>query len=408
ERSRSTAGGGSGRGSLARLLVVGQVAASLLLLAGAGLFVRSLRNLQTADLGYESHGLLMLGVDPESAGYAGDRVGPMLGDLLARLAAVPGVAAVSVSENGIFSGTESSTAIVIAGRPPRDDDEGVAYDRVGPRYFETVGIPILRGRGIGPRDVAGAPPVAVVNEAMAREYFPGEDPLGHRFAEKSKPDVVYEIVGISTDARDHDLRGEVGPRYYAPLLQTVGDVSAFNVELRTGFAKAAGDSPRLEAAIRDAARAVDPRLRVIGPLAVERSIEAWLRGDRLVATLATVLGLLALVLASIGLYGVVAHATARRTNEIGIRMVMGARRRAVVWMVLRETLLLAGAGIAVGLVAVLGSARLVASRLHGLSPHDAPTLAAAALVLLVVGLVAGSIPGARAARIDPMRSLRQE
>jgi len=370
---------------------------------GAGLFVRTLVNLQRLDLGFPREGLVMLELDPVAAGYQEESLKSLLGQLLERLKAVPGVSGVTLSENGIFSGTDSGTSIVIPGRPALSDaDDDVAYDRVGPDYFKVVGIPILQGRGIGPQDRTGTLRVAVVNEAMARFYFPGQSPLGQRFAESNGADVLYEIVGVSRDVRDHDLRGPVERRYYAPMLQAVESLSAFNFEIR-----AAAPKTVLEP-IRQAMRSFDPRLTVLDLAPLGANIDASIGDERLVAKLSSVFGVLALVLASIGLYGVISYTIARRTNEIGIRMALGASEGRVLWMVLRETLLLALAGIVLGLAVVLASARVLSSRLFGLSAYDPPTLAAATVILLVVAIISGAIPGSRAARVDPTEALRYE
>ncbi|HKH44121.1 MAG TPA: ABC transporter permease, partial [Thermoanaerobaculia bacterium] len=403
-RNVTGAGGGSGRRwPLGKVLVVSQFAISLLLLMGAGLFVRTLVNLQRLDLGFPREGLVMLELDPVAAGYQEESLKSLLGQLLERLKAVPGVSGVTLSENGIFSGTDSGTSIVIPGRPALSDaDDDVAYDRVGPDYFKVVGIPILQGRGIGPQDRTGTLRVAVVNEAMARFYFPGQSPLGQRFAESNAADVLYEIVGVSRDVRDHDLRGPVERRYYAPMLQAVESLSAFNFELR-----AAAPKTVLEP-IRQAMRSFDPRLTVLDLAPLGANIDASIGDERLVAKLSSFFGALALVLASIGLYGVISYTIARRTNEIGIRMALGASERRVLWMVLRETMLLALAGIVLGLAVVLASARVLSSRLFGLSAYDPPTLAAATAILLVVAIISGAIPGSRAARVDPTEALRYE
>jgi predicted permease len=403
ERSRSLAGVHPRRWPLGKVLVVVQFALSLLLLVGAGLFGRTLINLQRLDLGFDRRGLLMLQVDPIGSGHTQEQVAPLLTELTARLRALPGVQRVSFSENGIFSGTESRTSIAFVGRPPlADGADDVDYDQVGPDYFASVGIPIRRGRGISADDRPGTPRVAVVNEAMASFYFPGEDPIGKRFVDTDVPDVVYEIVGVAGDARDHDLRNAVARRYYYSALQNGADLSAVNFEIR-GARPAALAEP-----VRAAVQAFDPRLTILDLAPLTLNIDGSIRDEHLVAKLSAVFGLLALVLAAIGLYGVVSHAVARRTGEIGIRVALGAGHRRVLWMVLRETLALALAGIAVGLPGALISARVVSSRLFGLSTHDVPTLAAATGILVAVALVAGAVPGSRAARLDPTEALREE
>jgi predicted permease len=407
-----TGGGGAGRNvraggasgwTLGKGLVVCQLAVSLLLVAGSGLFLRTLVNLDRLDLGYPRQGLLMLQVDPASAGYTGGRLETLLRELHERIAALPGVRGVTVSENGLFSGTESRTTIALPGRPPLAPEErDVRSDRVGPQYFEVVGIPIVRGRGVGPRDRAGAPRVVVINETMARAFFPGEDPVGRRLVDTDQPDDPYEIVGVSGNAHDHDLEGAVPPRFYTSYLQSSDPLWSYSFEVRTGHPEA------LVEPVRRAVLGVDPRLVPLDLAPLRDHVDKSLRDERLVARLSTVFGALALLLAAVGLYGVISYATSRRVGEIGVRMALGANGRAVLWMVLRETLVLALTGAALGVPAVLACAHLLSSRLYGLAGHDLPILAGAAALLVVVALVAGALPAARATRIQPTEALRAD
>jgi len=405
ESTRSVAGDRSGA-PLGKLLVVAQFAMSLLLVLGAGLFVRTLQNLQRVDLGYAREGLLLMNVDPVAAGYKGARLETLPRELVERLQALPGVSSVSYSENGIFSGTESATTIRIEGfKSPPEGDPNLAFDRVGAGYFRTVGIPLLSGRDFELRDGPGALRVAVINEAMARQYFAGGDPLGKRLTLLGQPDLDYEIVGVARDARDHDLRGAIPPRVYIPLSQS-DDPGTVNVEVRTRTAAAAPS--KMVEPIRQTIRAWDPNLPLTELEPLTAKIDDSITNERIIAKLSTVFGLLALLLAAIGLYGIISYTVARRGNELGIRMALGAQRSGVLWMVLRETLLLAVAGIALGVPASLGAAYAVSSRLFGLTAADPLTLAAAIAVLLAVALVAGLIPGSRATRVDPVVVLRYE
>jgi predicted permease len=400
ENSRSLAGSG-GRWRLGKLMVVMQFVLSLLLLAGAGLFVRSLRNLQSLDLGYQRDRLLLMSADPIAAGLTGARLQDFPLRLAERLRAVPGVEKVSFSENGVFSGTENSTTTTVEGFTPGQGkalgNTELNYDHVGPDYFTTLGTRLIAGRDLGPLDRKGAPLAAVINEALVKLCFAGRPPLGRHI---KVGDQTFEIVGVAADARDHDVREAAPPRYFTPMEQAADIGSTYNFEIRSRHPGA------LVEPVRQAVRAYDPNLPVneIRPLAV--MISDALNHEQLLAELAVVFGVLALLLASIGLYGVISYTIARRTNEIGIRMALGAARPAILGMVLRETLLLVLAGVAIGVPATLALGRLVASTLFGLSPRDPVTLTAATVILLGVSLVAGAIPGARATQVDPTEALR--
>jgi len=402
ENARTVAGsGGTGRWPVAKLLVVCQFALSLLLLTGAGLFVRTLQNLERLNLGYDRERLVLLKVDPVAAGYTEGRLDAFPLQFLDRIKAVPGASAVTYSENGIFSGTESADGVSLEGTPRVERGIAIASDRVGPDYFQSVGVPLLAGREIGPRDRKGTTLVAVINEALAKRYFAGRSPLGKHLTIVGPPeDTVFEIVGVARDVRDHDLRGPVPPRFYTALAQSTSFASAFNVEIRTANPGA------LVKPLREAVRGYDPNLPVEELRPLSAMISESINHESLITKLSAVFGVLALLLASIGLYGVVSYTVARRANEIGIRMALGASRESVLWMVLRETLFLALAGVAIGVPAALAAARLVASRLVGLSAHDPATLAAATAVLLAVAVFAGAIPGSRATRVDPTQALR--
>jgi predicted permease len=398
ETSRSI----SGRGfRLGKLLVAGQVALSLLLLVGAGLFIRSLINLETLDVGYSRTRLILLQADPAGSGYAVAQQVPAMRRLMQHLQAIPGVLGVSVSENGIFSGTDSETdGLRIQGySSSRKQDLVSHFDQVGPHYFEVVGAPILAGRDFNERDVAGAPNVAIVNDVMARYYFGARDPVGKILA---NGDDRYTIVGVVKDIRERDLKGKAERRFFVSLLQSTDRFSAFNFELRTR-----DDASHMLPAIRREVQQFDPNLRVLSLEPVGVLIDRSISEDRLIAQLSGFFGVLALILAATGLYGVMAYAISRRATEIGIRMALGADRRQVIRMVLRETVLLVLAGIAIGLPAALAVSRLVAAMLVNVSASDPPTFGVATLLMLVVAVVAGLAPAARASRIDPMAALRQ-
>ncbi|HEY0781615.1 MAG TPA: FtsX-like permease family protein, partial [Thermoanaerobaculia bacterium] len=364
ENARSVVGGAAGgRWPLGKLLVVAQFALSLLLLTGAGLFIRSLQNLGRIDLGYDRTQLVLLQPDPVAAGYQGTKLTEAFPrEIVERLSAIPGVRGVAYSENGIFSGTESGDNVRIEGFKGEPDGENVAYDQVGPDYFSVAGIPLLQGRGVEARDRRGAPLVAVVNQTFAKKYFAGTSPIGKHLTataitDHGKVDHQWEIVGVATDVHDHELRGAVPARYYRALPQADEPASAFNLEVRTSSPNALVEP--LRHAVRDYDR--DLPLNEIKPLGA--MIDESIIHESLIAKLSAVFGLLGLALASIGLYGVVSFTIARRTNEIGIRMAMGAKRSTGLWMVLRETLLLALAGVALGVPVALGAARFLSTNL---------------------------------------------
>ncbi|HEV7670358.1 MAG TPA: ABC transporter permease [Thermoanaerobaculia bacterium] len=406
ESSRSLAGGSGNRWPLGKLLVIAQFALSLLLLVGAGLFVRTLQNLEHLDLGYQREGLLMASLDPIGGGISAERFESFTRDLFERMKAVPGVTAVTASENGLFSGTESGQTVRIEGYSAGTEGEpNVASDQVATGYFNVVGIPIQAGRDIGDADRKGGALVAVVNRALVETFLKGKNPLGRHISildEKGAPSAIYEIVGVAGNSRDHELRGTVPPRFFTAMSQSERPASRLNVEIRGARPEA------LKEPVKKAILAAYPEVPIEDLDSLSVSLGSQVQDERLIARLSAIFGLLGLVLAAIGLYGVVSYAIARRTHELGLRMALGAQRAGVLWMVLRETLLLALAGTALGIPAALAVTRAVESRLYGLTPTDPATLAVAIGILLLVALVAGSVPGARATRVNPVQALRYE
>jgi predicted permease len=396
---------GGGRSRTAKVLVAGQIAISLMLLVGAGLFLRTLYNLKTQEVGYDRAGLVMLRLDPVAAGYRGDDIGRSMVELMHRLAMLPGVRSVTLSENGLFGGPESGSNIEVEGfKPASNDDRNNRFDQVGPHYFTNVGIPLLLGRDILESDRPGAPRVAVINDTMARFYFPAQNPIGKHLYMKNPPnDFTIEIVGVARDAQDHSFRRPPERRFYVPYLQPVDGVIAVNFEIRTAAGSAAVFAP-----VRDEVQRFNRGLQVLNLKYVDTLMDESIASERLVAKLSAFFGALAVLLAAIGLYGVMSYTVARRTNEIGIRMALGAHRWNVIRMIIGEIALLIIAGTAVGAVAAFGLTQYVSNLIFGLTPNDPLTFVGAAVLLMTVGLVAGYLPARRASRISPLTALRYE
>ena len=406
EAARSTSVSGGGKWSVGKVLVAGQVALSLLVLFAAGLLVRTLRNLKDVDFGYERQHVLLVKPDFISAGYRHDQLPTIVRPLLERLNAMPGVVGATISENGLMSGTESADEIKVEGYTPKDDKDAVAFDDwVGPDYFKIVGIPILLGRGIGPQDVATSQPVAVINESMAKFYFPGANPLGRKFVidDDAQRERQIEVVGVSRDVRDHDLREPIPRRFFLAYYQSkLGDLEG-NFEIRT-----AGDPKAVIEATRKQIQEFDPNVTVRSADTLDTLVDDYLGQETLVAQLSSFFGGLALLLACIGLYGVMSYAVSGRTREIGLRMALGAQRQDVLWMVLKEALILVTVGLAIGIPAAFGGSRLMLSMLFALSSVDPVSMTIAITLMLMVATLAGYIPARRATRVDPMVALRYE
>ena len=405
EKSRTARG--FWRVSLSAALVVMQVGLSLVLLTGAGLFVRSLAKLQQYDVGFERANMLLVSIDPRLGGYKPTELSSLYQQILDRVSMVPNVQSVSMATYSPLSGHQRSSSIVVPGLTlPSGDDPVVEDMLVGPKYAETLGVPLLRGRDIEIRDTATGPRVAVVNETFVERYLKDQNPIGRTFTFDDETDqgAALEIVGVIGDVKSQDTREPIVPAVYRPILQ-IQHQSAYRVNIQV---RTTGDPTAVTAAVRQMINQVDDKLPIFEVTTMDEQISERLNQDRLIAQLVSFFGALALILACIGLYGVMAQAVARRTNEIGIRMALGAKGGNITWMVLRETLMMVVAGLVLGVPAALLSARLIASQLFGLSPTDPLTLAGAAMILTVVALLAGYIPARRASRVDPLTALRYE
>jgi predicted permease len=405
--------GRTARLSFGHVFVIAQVALSLLLLVGAGLFVRSLQKLQQVDTGFARENVLVLKLEPVGGDNGkAPRLTTRYDELLRRVGALPGVRQASLVDYSPISRSEwlarganledSTIKLYIEGYTPQsDEDMEVPGIQVYPNSFAALGIPLVSGRDFGPQDTSESHAVAVINESMARRFFGSESPLGRHFGFVLRRGAI-EIIGVVKDAKYKSLREPWRPMFYMPF-QTMGGQGQMTLVVRTMV-----DPATLATAVQREARAFDPVMPMFQAETLAAQLDDSLGQERLVARLSSVFGLLALLLACIGLYGVMAYDVARRTHEIGIRMALGASARRVVQLVLGETLWLVGIGVVIGLGAALAATRWVKSLLFGLQPHDPLTIGLAVFVLLAVAAVAGYLPVRRASRVDPMVALRHD
>ncbi len=391
------------RFGLASSLVVLQLALTVLTVAGAGLYLRTLHNLRTIDLGIEVRGLNLFRVYPRSAGYYTTEEAARLAQrILDRLQTLAAVKSAALSRLVPVQSGYITTTIDVPGRslPADSRSPKVRMNQVTSRFFETMGIPVLLGRGLGERDPEATVPAAVINEAMAQAWFPHESPVGKHFRQNSRD---FEIVGVVRDRSNRsDFRGPVLPTFFVDYLPSLA-AGGFAVEVR-----ARGLRDSISEDIRRAMADVDPGLPLRDLATAGETIDFFTRRNRLLADLSSVFGGLALLLAAIGLYGVRAYAVARRSLEIGIRVALGADRRAILMMIVRETGFLVLLGVSPGLAAAYTAAHSIRSMLYGVEAHDLPTFAIAAVVTIAVALLAGYLPARRAAGVDPMVAIRHE
>jgi predicted permease len=433
---KNEASGLSGRGAhltIGKMFVVSQVALSLLLLIGAGLFVRSLQKLRQVDAGFASENVLVMKLEPVGSDRKTQQLAARYDELLRRVEALPGVKLASLigyspmsrREWRVMGQTpETSNPMTIQGyTPPPGEEMVIPWMQVYPNSFATLGIPIVAGRDFGPQDTQvwmpgrQCPPpldVGIINESMARRFFGNESPIGRRFgfafstgrcsdgAPLGGPGTI-EIIGVVKDAKYASLRNEARAMFYLPFHQANTGRGQMTLIVRT-----AGDPTSVAAAARREARAMDPAMPMFEVETLATQVAASLQRERLLATLSSGFGLLALLLSCLGLYGILSYAVARRTSEIGVRMALGADRRDVLWLVLRDALRLVLIGSALGVPAALAAARLVTSQLFGIGAADPGAIVAATLALLVVAAVAGYLPARRATRVDPLVALRCE
>jgi predicted permease len=385
-----------------KLVVVGQLALSLPLLVGAGLLVRTLLNLQHLDLGYPKENLLTVRIDARPAGYDPVRQALTFEQLLARIRSLPGVRAATYSNNGLFGGSDNGDEIIVEGYTRQGlGDRGSSYDAVGSRYFSTLGIPVLLGREIMEEDRRS---VCVINETFAKRFFAGRNPIGMHITQQYADERhTYEIVGVVRDSRQNQLRGEIEHRFYTPVTDPATSVGSV-----TFIVRPAGEGTGMLETLRRTLRQAEPDMRVLRAATVVEAVNSRIVQDRLLAQLSIGFGVVAMLLAAIGLYGVLSYGVTRRTNEIGVRKALGARQGTVIAMILRETGWLLVVGMIAGAGASVVAIRLISSRLYGLSPADPLTMTIAVTGLTVVAALATSLPAYRASRVDPLVALRYE
>jgi predicted permease len=385
-----------------RVLVISQVALSLLLIIGAGLFLRTLRNVVAIDAGLNTEGVLLTSINPELNGYMPPQIVNFYRQLEARLGEEPGVRAVATSEAAVLSGDFSSVGLIVPGHPrPSGPARGILQNRVDGDFFQAIGSSIVRGRDFGPQDTERSPKVAIITEQPARYFFGDNDPLGARVRLSGVDNV--EIIGIARDSKYRSVREEVPRISYVSFQQDERPSGE-----RTLYVRTDRDPRALTGVVRRIVQTLDHDLPLYNVKTFSEQKQESLVRERLVATLSGFFGGLALLLASIGLYGVLAYNVQRRTREIGIRMSLGAARAVVMWGVMREGLMLVVTGIAIGVPFSVLAAKLVSSQLYEVTAEDPLTLIAAILILAGVAGCAAYVPARRACAVDPMLALRTE
>jgi predicted permease len=410
---------------LRKALVIVQVALSLLLLVGAGLFARSLENLRDLDPGFVRENVLLVETSAGSIGYKGQRIRTFEDRLLSAASRLPGVGIASLAALTPLQGSRWNSDIAVQGHPWKPDEKPyIDFNAVSPRYFETLGIPILMGRdfrdqdnpavspdppekpyppGKEPPEPPGPPKVAIVNQSMAKKFFPNANALGKRFStgDKFKIEDSYEIVGVVKDTRYFGLRDAVESMIYVSSWRQGANDMVLCL-------RSASDPKPLIEAVRREVRNLDSAIPVTETVTMEQQLNNHISQERLIATLSSFFGVLALLLAAIGLYGLMAHTATRRTREIGIRMALGAQRTNVLWLILRDAVVLVLLGAVIGLPVAFGVTRFVSSFLYGLTARDPVTMMVATAVLALVTVIASFLPARRASKVDPMVALRYE
>jgi predicted permease len=387
-----------------KTLVIGQIAISATLLMGAGLFVHTVFNLNRIPLGFESNHILLFRLDLPRARYSDAQMTTFFQQLEEKLVSLLGVRSVTVSNIGIIGDGHSGGEFQVVGRPKGTEPARVQTNAVGTDFFETLGIPISQGRAFNRHDTATSPKVAVVNRTLAEKFFRGENPVGKTFeTDIEDVDLPIQIVGIAADTRYADLRSETPPTFYVPYLQKLNGPGRMMVEIHT-----LADPGSVLSEVRRAVESLDQNLPMFDVRTMKDQVQSTLADERALAQLAGGFSLLALILATIGIYGMMAYTVNTRTGEIGLRIALGAQTNQVLSRVLREALWLTGAGVVVGLIAALGLTRLIRAMLYGLGSADSLTIGSTAVLLISVSFIAAFAPARRASRIDPIRALRHD
>jgi len=416
------------RSRLSKGMIIAQVAISMVLLIGAGLYIRTVRNLTQVNVGFNRENLLAISINPGEIDYKGERLANLYSQLFERIKATPGVLSVTGTGNcSVFGASCTTGTFCVPGyTPPPGEKMSLAYNSIAPNFFTTMEVPILQGRDVAQQDIdlligtlasqqkmAGKTPnemvaprqVAVINQAMARKYFPKVNPIGRSFNLSANcKDREFEIIGVAGDVRHYSLQTEARPTFYLPYINYPrGTPSGLSLYVRT-----TAEPKTMVAAIQRAMQDVEPRLPLNDFGFLKEAISGQVSPSRIIAGLTSFFGILALLLVAIGLYGVMSYTVARRTHEIGVRMALGAQRGDVLRLVMRETLWLAIAGVALGIPAALLATRWIESQLFGLAPHDPLTITLATLLLVAAMALAGYLPARKAVQVDPLIALRCE
>jgi len=385
-----------------KVLVVAQVALSLLLLVGAGLFTRTLQNLKSIDPGFRTDHLLSFSMDPQLNGYDTPRANALYAQLNDRFSHLPGVSGATLANIALLTGSSWVFSIDVPGRERKENDPPPIVDPIGPKYFSAIGTPLMAGREFSVADGAAAPKVAIVNEVFARTFFDGQNPVGRTFYFSGTKTQPIEIVGIVKDGRYGDLTEPAKPFIFCPYTQRPQPGGM------TFYIRTRQDPEAVLSSIRQTVHEADANLPIFAVKTMDQQIDESVFTQSIISQLSAFFGLLAAMLAAVGLYGVMSYMVTRRTREIGIRMALGAGRASVLRLMISEAAILIGIGIAIALPAAFPLTKLTQSLLYGVGAHDPFVIAGATALLAFVALFAGYLPAARAARVDPLNALRQD